>query len=112
MRALILLVPLALAACSGGGKAPHAEAKQIIAARCGMCHKVPGVPAAMGNVGPSLAGIGTRQVIAGRFPNSRENLLRWITHAQQMKPGTVMPDTGLTPDQAGKVADYLYTLDK
>ena len=112
MRAVILALPLGLAACSGNGSGPHAEAKQIIAARCGMCHKVPGVPAAMGNVGPPLAGIGTRQVIAGRFPNSRDNLLKWVSHAPQMKPGTVMPDTGLTPDQAAKVVDYLYTLDK
>lgn len=112
MRPVILLPAFLLAACSQQGGGPHAEARQIIAARCGMCHQVPGVPAAMGRVGPPLAGIARRQVIAGQFPNSRENMLRWITHPQQMKPGTVMPETGLSADQAGKVADYLYTLDK
>jgi cytochrome c2 len=112
MRALIALLVLApLAACASDG-GPHAEAKAIIAAHCGMCHKVPGVASAHGRVGPPLDGFARRQVIAGQFPNSRDNLLRWITHPQQMKHGTVMPETGLTADQASKVADYLYTLDK
>lgn len=110
------LLPVAMAAatvlagCSAGGG--HAEAKQLIQARCGSCHRVPGVRGAVGNVGPSLAGMGKRQVIAGHFPNDRRNLIRWILHSQEMLPGNAMPDSGLTPEQAGEVADYLYTLDK
>lgn len=73
---------------------------------------VPGVREARGRVGPSLAGIARRQVIAGYFPNSRENLVRWISHPQAMLPRNAMPDTGLTPHQANVVADYLYTLDE
>lgn len=109
---LVLLLSLGVAGCTGHGGQRFAEAKTAIQARCGACHAVPGVPGAVGNVGPSLAGIGTRQVIAGYFPNNRPNMVRWITHAQSMLPGNAMPDTDLSPQQASKVADYLYTLDK
>jgi cytochrome c2 len=107
MRALILL-PIALAGCS---QAP-ARTAGLIAARCGACHLVPGVPGATGRVGPSLAGIGRQQILAGHFPNSRENMVRWIRTPQAMLPGDAMPDTGLSPAEAEAVADYLYTLDR
>jgi len=102
----------AVAGCGAIGGGRHSEAKHLIQARCGSCHEVPGVPRAVGNVGPSLAGMGQRQVIAGHFPNDRETLIRWILHPQQMLPGNAMPDSDLTPDQAGKIADYLHSLDK
>lgn len=113
MRRLIILAPLLLAAC-GAQKQPDrfTDAKAIIASNCGSCHSVPGVGGANGMVGPPLNGIARRQVIAGYFPNSRQNMLRWVTHAQSMLPKNAMPDTGLTPRQANRVADYLYTLDK
>lgn len=106
MRALTLLV-LALAGC-----APRPPAVAIIAEHCAACHRVPGVPGAVGRVGPSLAGIGRQQIIAGYFPNSRHNLVLWISEPQRLLPGNAMPDTGLTPQEANQVADYLYTLDK
>ena len=115
MRRLIALALLPLAACDAHADAEAdttALARQVIAEHCGICHEVPGVVQARGNVGPSLEGIGTRQVIAGRLPNSRENLIRWITHAQSISPGSAMPDIPLSPQQAGAVADYLYSLDR
>ena len=83
----------------------------MIASHCAACHTVPGVRTAQGKVGPSLEGIGARQVVGGRLPNSRANMIRWITHAQSVSPGSVMPDIPLTPAQANAVADYLFTLD-
>ncbi len=111
MRGLIAVLLLPLAACNGGDDAGRRLAKQTIAAHCAACHTVPGVAQATGTVGPGLAGIGRRQVIAGTLPNSRPNMLRWITHAQTISPGTAMPDIPLTPKQAQAVADYLYSLD-
>ena len=108
MRGLILILPLALAAC---GADRHAQAKALIAQRCGACHVVPGVAAATGRVGPSLAGIARQQIVAGHFANSRDLLARWVTHPQAMLPGTAMPDTGLTADQGRQIAAYLATLD-
>ena len=110
LAGMVLLMPLA--GCGPLSRGPHADAKAIIGERCGSCHTVPGVLNANGNVGPPLAGIGKRQVIAGYFPNSRENLIRWITYPQSMLPRNAMPNTGLSRRQAEQVADYLYTLDK
>jgi cytochrome c1 len=108
MRNLILLLPAALAGCTGPNR--ETDAKSIIATSCASCHTVPGVPGANGNVGPPLAGIGSRQVIAGYFTNNRQNMVRWITHSQAMLPNNAMPDTNLTPNEANEVAEYLSTL--
>ncbi|WP_158635905.1 c-type cytochrome [Sphingosinicella ginsenosidimutans] len=111
MRALILLAaPTLLAACHGGGT--YGDVRQLIAAKCGACHRVPGVNGAVGRVGPSLAGIGQQQILAGHFANSRANMIRWISRPQEMLPGNAMPDTGLTPEQANRIADYLYAMDR
>ena len=110
MRSLIVPFALILAGCSGPNRTT--DAKSIIATSCGSCHIVPGVPGANGNVGPPLIGIAKRQVIAGYFPNTRPNMERWITHAQDMLPNNAMPDTNLTAQQAKTATDYLYTLDK
>jgi cytochrome c len=109
MRRLIpflLLIPSAADAAD-----PHAAAKAIIAAQCSSCHRVPGVPAAVGDIGPSLKGIAGQPLIAGKLPNTTANMVRWLMHPQQVSPGTTMPDLGLTQDQAGKLAAYLQTLD-
>ncbi len=110
MRKLIVLSLLSLGAC---GDAPdgHDLAKAEIGEHCGACHTVPGVRTARGQVGPNLAGIGEQQVIAGKLPNSRPNMIRWITHAQSITPGSAMPDIPMSQEEAGAIADYLYSLD-
>jgi cytochrome c2 len=113
MRRLILLLPLVLAAgCHSGEGERHREAKALIAARCGACHRVPGIATAKGDVGPPLEGFARRQIIAGRFANNRPTLIRWLMHPQAMVPGNAMPETGITQPQAALIADYLLTLDK
>lgn len=107
---IALALPMALAACGSNGG--HDEAKALIATHCAACHTVPGVPSAVGKVGPSLAGIAKRQVIAGKFANDRATLVRWIMHPQAMTPGVAMPEMGLTQAEATTIADYLSTLDK
>ncbi len=37
---------------------------------CGACHAIPGIRSAIGNVGPTLAGIADRRMIAGIVPNT------------------------------------------
>ena len=104
MRALIPLL-LALAGCQ-----QQNATTRLIAERCGACHIVPGVAGANGRVGPSLAGIGRQQIIAGRFPNEPIDMQQWLQHPQAMKPGTSMPDLGVTQRDAGDIAAYLATL--
>ena len=48
---------------------------------------------AQGEVAPDLTHIGSREMIgANSFPNDAADLGGWITHAQTMKPGCMMPN--------------------
>ncbi|HEY0747714.1 MAG TPA: c-type cytochrome [Steroidobacteraceae bacterium] len=87
------------------------EAKALIAANCGACHRVPGVARAKGRVGPSLGQISRQQIIAGHFVNTPDELTRWIEHPQALLPGDAMPETGLSHEQVLKIVDYLYEVD-
>lgn len=78
---------------------------------CGSCHTVPGVRGADGLVGPPLDHWARRGYIAGELPNNTPNLERWIRDPQGVEPGTDMPDTGVTPEDARDIAAYLYTLE-
>lgn len=78
--------------------------------KCGQCHTIPGVPHARGVFGPPLNFMGQRTMLAGNFPNTETNLIRWIRSPQSMKPGTAMPALGLDERQARDVAAYLETL--
>lgn len=77
---------------------------------CGSCHAIPGVPGAAGRVGPALGDLRSRLYLAGRIQNGTPQLEEWIRHPQAMQPGTVMPDTGVTAEDAGHMAAYLYSL--
>jgi len=77
---------------------------------CPTCHVIPGVPGAVGTVGPSLYDIPNRSYLAGKLPNTRANLELWISHPQQYEPGTAMPEMGVTPDDARQIAAYLETV--
>jgi cytochrome c2 len=87
------------------------EARALIAANCGACHRVPGVATASGRVGPALEGVSRQQIIAGHFANSPEAMTEWIEHPQRLLPGDAMPDTGLSHDEVLKIVDYLYTME-
>lgn len=75
---------------------------------CGNCHTIPGVEAAEGRVGPPLAQLKRRVYLAGVLPNTRDNLVRWIRHPQQVQPGTAMPDLGVSQPHALDIVAYLY----
>jgi mono/diheme cytochrome c family protein len=77
---------------------------------CHACHQIPGVVGSRTHVGPSLAGFGRQQLIAGRLPNTPQHLARWIVQPQHLDPGTAMPDTGVGPAEAEAMAAYLSTL--
>lgn len=76
---------------------------------CPACHVVTSADV-KGMVGPSLLGMANRSYIAGRFANEPIDMLRWLQHPQLMKPGTSMPDVGVTERDAHDIAAYLATL--
>jgi len=106
---------LVLGGCGSGSEAvsvpgahPDSAPTVMNAFGCGSCHMIPGVSGANGRIGPNLAGIDDRWSIAGRLPNTPENLVRWIMHPQEVAPGTLMPDLGVPERQARDIAAYLY----
>ena len=115
--ALTVLLVAALGACSqrpqplqvAGGDAQQGQ-RLMAQYQCGACHAIPEVPAARGTAGPPLDGFGRRSYIAGRIPNLPAELSQWLVNPPAMKPGTLMPDLGVSPDDARHMAAYLYTL--
>lgn len=77
---------------------------------CVTCHTIPGIVGANHHVGPSLAGMASRQYIAGVIPNTPANMLRWLRHPTQVDPLTAMPDLGVSEQDARDIAAFLYTL--
>ena len=75
---------------------------------CGGCHVVPGIPGAVGRVGPPLDALAERPFLAGSLPNDAPTLVRWISDPQALRPGTAMPDLGVDEGQARDIAAYLY----
>lgn len=74
---------------------------------CVSCHTIPGVTGGQARVGPPLDGFSRRVLIAGRLPNNVDNLVRWLREPQEVKPGTAMPDLGVTELHAQQIAGYL-----
>jgi cytochrome c oxidase subunit II len=77
---------------------------------CIMCHTISGTPAGS-RVGPDLSHLASRpSLAAGSLPNTRENLARWITNPQLIKPGVRMPPNPLPQEEMKALLDYLETL--
>lgn len=77
---------------------------------CVNCHRMDGT-LAKGVFGPDLTHLASRQTIAaGEAPLNPESLREWLRDPQTMKPGALMPDMKLTPQEVNDIADYLMTL--
>ena len=77
---------------------------------CLACHKVEGI-AGNGQYGPNLTHLMSRDTIAsGAAVNTTENLRRWISDPNLIKPGAKMPALGLSAHQIDVVTAYLETL--
>lgn len=109
-----------LAGCQGGRSEPDMvqvpggdadRGTEVVEAfGCGACHTIPGIRGASGTVGPPLSFWSRRSYIAGKLPNTPENLIQWVKDPHAIEPGTAMPDMGVSEQQARDVAAYLYTL--
>jgi cytochrome c1 len=77
---------------------------------CGVCHVIPGVSGANGQVGPPLTAYSRHVYIAGKFPNTPDVLVRWVRDAPTLAPETAMPAIEMSEAQARDIASYLYSL--
>jgi cytochrome c2 len=94
---------------TGGGYA-EAGMADLRKYGCSGCHTIPGIEGAHGLVGPPLNQFAYRVYIAGRLPNTPENLMLWIQKPQQVVPNNAMPDMGISEQDSRDIAAYLYTL--
>lgn len=86
---------------------PAAEGARIfIQDKCSDCHAVSGVTLNVSR-GPSLAHLADRKLLGGELPNTAENLARWITNPQSIKPGNHMPDQKLSVGDLRALVAYL-----
>lgn len=113
------VVCMALQACGGEARL-HRQARELTGGDpdrglsaigrygCASCHEIPGIGRA--RVGPPLTGVASRAYLAGRLPNTPATMAQWIQHPQAIEPGNVMPEMGVTDDDARDIVAYLYTL--
>jgi cytochrome c oxidase subunit 2 len=77
---------------------------------CGSCHSVRGTDA-MGILGPDLSHIASRRMIAANtYPNTPENLTKWISDPQGLKPQSLMQKPELAPNELADIRSYVETL--
>ena len=64
-----------------------------------------------GLIGPNVTHFGSRDLIAGGvLPNDSAHLAEWLRNPQEVKPGSDMPDLGLSQDQINALVAYLESL--
>ncbi|MFP5245502.1 MAG: cytochrome c oxidase subunit II [Thermoanaerobaculia bacterium] len=77
---------------------------------CAICHTIKGTQAGA-RTGPDLTHIGSRRTIgSGILPNNRGHMSGWVSDAQAIKPGVLMPPNTFEPDDLHALVDYLESL--
>jgi cytochrome c len=117
---MVLLCALLVGAC--GESAAERDARRLTGGDpgrgellvrrygCNSCHLIPGFSEPKTQAGPPLAGILSRPQLAGRLPNTPENLIRWIRDPQSVSRGTQMPTLGVSEAEGRDLAAFLYAL--
>ena len=78
---------------------------------CAGCHTIDGNQTAVGKIGPNLSHFGSRTTLAaGILPNTPENLAAWIQDPQAIKPGNLMTNQLVRPQDVEALVAYLHSL--
>jgi cytochrome c oxidase subunit 2 len=87
-----------------------ADGKALYArSACVGCHTIRGVSA--GTLGPDLTHFGSRGLFgAGLWPTTVDNVAAWLRDPPALKPGSKMPNLGLSEAEAKALATYLVGL--
>ena len=106
-----MLVLLAVTMTASENAMASPEAKALLKTKaCGSCHFIPGVEGAYGKMGPALKDLSKRpRIISGTRQNNTKNLKAWLKNPKSIKPGTLMPNMGLTDEEIEIIIEYLYT---
>jgi cytochrome c oxidase subunit 2 len=89
-----------------GGTARAGE-RLFMANQCASCHQIRGT-SAQGLIGPDLTHVASRRTLAAAtIRNTPGQLRAWIAEPQRIKPGSRMPDLGLSGAQYDQIAAYL-----
>lgn len=115
---LVALSSLAALLCACHGQthvarptgSAHLGAITITRQACGSCHVIPGIEEADGRVGPPLVHFAAQQTIAGKLPNTPNNLARFLKSPRSVVRNGAMPNLGLSDDQVRDITAYLYEL--
>ena len=98
------------ASAAGAPQGPeYAKGEKLFMTKgCMGCHSLQAVKAPKGLIGPNLANVGARShIAAGWLENTDQNLERWIREPQTVKKGVLMPNLGVTEDEARALRAYL-----
>jgi cytochrome c len=100
-----------LIACKSENHGDATHGQQLITDYgCTSCHVIPGIHGPKGSIGPSLAGVGARPLLARKVQNTPENMTAWLQNPQAFDPGNAMPNLGVKPEDARDITAYLMTL--
>jgi cytochrome c len=77
---------------------------------CIECHYIPGVEGPHGTNAPGLQLWANRGLVAGAARNRPENVIAFLMDPNSVKPGTAMPDLGISEEEARHITAYLFTL--
>lgn len=106
-------------ACGGGAGGASAgsvdQGRKLITAKgCSGCHTISSIPEARGTVGPPLDGLGNPggrpRIAGGTLDNTAANLEKWLSDPPAVKPGTMMPNLGLSAQEKRDLVAFLETL--
>jgi cytochrome c oxidase subunit 2 len=82
----------------------------FFAQTCANCHAIAGT-SAVANAAPDLTHFAGRTDLgAGVMANTPQNLARWLSNPQRVKPGCQMPNFNLGNEQLDQLIAYLETL--
>jgi cytochrome c oxidase subunit 2 len=97
-------------------------ASTFVAKGCIACHSISGVLGAAGVIGPNLTHLGGRSTIAaGVMDMNQDNLRKWLTDPNEIKPGNIMsnspvslaytnPNFALTTEDINNLVAFLHSL--
>jgi cytochrome c1 len=98
----------------GADAAVLAQGQKLFTTKgCVGCHSLTAIKAPAGMVGPNLAHVGSRKwIAAGTLENTDANLAHWIRNPQSIKEGVLMPNLGLSEQEAQQLVAYFRALAK